>query len=113
MYRNESYKHILVPVYSTAYFYEGKTYQVAINGQTGEIHGAYPKSPFKIAILVAIALAILAAIFYGYSKDNNSYHGSVDTPAGYEYCYQNSMDSEDDLSGQHDTIQNLNEKNLF
>ena len=59
-YRNESYKHILVPVYSTSYYYEGKLYQVAINGQTGNIHGAYPKSPVKIAaIIIAILLYLL------------------------------------------------------
>lgn len=113
VYRNESYKHILVPVYSTAYFYEGKTYQVAINGQTGEIHGAYPKSPFKIAILAAIALAILAAIFYGYSKDNNSYHGNIDAPYLYEYDYQNAIEYEGDVSVQYNTLQHMNEKKLL
>lgn len=80
-YRNESYKHILVPVYSTSYYYEGKLYQVAINGQTGNIHGAYPKSPLKIAALVAAALILLGLIFWGY-KDNNSYYYGNNT--GYE-----------------------------
>lgn len=93
VYRNESYKHVLVPVYSTCYHYEGKLYQVAINGQTGEIHGAYPKSPVKIALLVLAGLAILGAILYGYYQNDNSYHGSIDAASGYEYCYDESADS--------------------
>ena len=72
-YRNESYKHILVPVYSTSYYYEGKLYQVAINGQTGNIHGAYPKSPVKIAAIIIAILLVLAAIFLGGGSDDSSY----------------------------------------
>lgn len=79
-YRNESYKHILVPVYSTSYYYEGKLYQVAINGQTGNIHGAYPKSPVKIAALIVAGILLLIAILYGYHKNDESsasyYYGS-------------------------------------
>lgn len=113
VYRNESYKHILVPVYSTAYFYEGKNYQVAINGQTGEIHGAYPKSPFKIAILVVAGLAILAAILYGYSKDSDSYHGRTEITSDYEYCYENSLGNEYDMSERYDALQDTADLNLF
>ena len=72
-YRNESYKHILVPVYSTSYYYEGKLYQVAINGQTGNIHGAYPKSPVNIAAIIIAILLVLAAIFLGGGSDDSSY----------------------------------------
>ncbi len=89
-YRNESYKHIIVPVYSASYHYEGKHYQVALNGQTGEIHGAYPKSPFKIALLVLAALAIIGAILYGYYIGNNDYYGNAKDSSGYEYCYSES-----------------------
>ena len=86
-YRNESYKHILVPVYSTSYYYEGKLYQVAINGQLGTIHGDYPKSPVKIAALVIAALIILAAIFFGSDgQDDNYYYGS-NTDTEYEVTY--------------------------
>ena len=97
VYRNESYKHILVPVYSTSYHYEGKLYQVAINGQTGEIHGAYPKSPVKIARLVLAGLAILGAILYGCYKDDSSYSGKTDIGFSYEYCYIDSMYEQNDI----------------
>ncbi len=62
-YQEETYKHILIPVYSTAYSYANKNYTVLINGQTGKIKGAYPKSPVKIAIIIAIIVAIIVSIF--------------------------------------------------
>lgn len=62
-YQEETYKHILIPVYSTAYSYANKNYTVLINGQTGKIKGAYPKSPVKVAIIIAIIVAIIVSIF--------------------------------------------------
>jgi hypothetical protein len=40
----ESYKLILLPVWLTYYFYQDKKYNVFINGQTGRIKGASPRS---------------------------------------------------------------------
>lgn len=58
-FRDETYKHVLMPIYTTAYTYKGKRYHVLINGQSGRVEGDYPKSPVKIAAIVA---AILAAV---------------------------------------------------
>lgn len=69
-YSDETYKHILLPVYSTAYSYKGKVYNVLINGETGLIAGDYPKSVFKIALLILIAI-ILVAIFYFVSEKSD------------------------------------------
>lgn len=63
-YTEETYKHILLPVYSTAYAYRGKSYQVLINGETGKIIGDYPKSAVKIALIVLAILIILAVIYF-------------------------------------------------
>lgn len=62
-YKEETYKHVLLPVYSTAYTYKGKDYTVLINGQNGNISGDYPKSPVKIAIIVLVIIALLAGLF--------------------------------------------------
>ena len=43
----ESYKLILLPVWLTYYFYQDKKYNVFINGQTGRIKGASPRSKVK------------------------------------------------------------------
>lgn len=64
IYSNETYKHVLLPVYSTAYAYNGKVYNVLINGETGSIAGDYPKSAVKIALLIIAILIVVAAIYY-------------------------------------------------
>jgi len=59
-YRNETYKHVMVPIYMMHYDYQGKKYDVYINGVTGKIKGKYPKSAMKItAIVIAIILGLL------------------------------------------------------
>ncbi len=58
-YSNVTFKHLLVPVYASAYKFSGKTYQVVINGRTGEVFGERPYSAFKIGCL---AIAILGLI---------------------------------------------------
>ena len=63
-YSNETYKHLLLPIYSTTYTFKNKVYNVMINGQTGKIKGEYPKSPIKIAILIVLAIIIIVLIFY-------------------------------------------------
>lgn len=62
-FEDESYKHILLPIYSTAYKYHEKIYHVLINGQTGGIKGEYPKSAAKIAVIAA-AVIVLAVLLY-------------------------------------------------
>lgn len=61
-FHNESFKHILLPVYSTAYMFRNKIYQVLINGQTGEITGKYPVSPAKIAIIAGVIAAVILLV---------------------------------------------------
>ena len=64
VYEDETYKHVLLPVYSTAYYYKDKVYHVLINGQSGVIVGEYPKSAVKIAAIVAVIIIIIAIIVY-------------------------------------------------
>lgn len=77
-YREETYKHILIPVYATAYNYNNKSYSVLINGQSGKIKGDYPKSVVKIAIAVAVAAAIVGGIF-AYKQSKKDDKKSTDT----------------------------------
>jgi hypothetical protein len=61
---NRTFKHILAPVWLLAYVYQGKSYQVVVNGCTGRMAGQYPKSPWKIALLVlAVVIAVAVAAF--------------------------------------------------
>lgn len=54
---DESWRYILLPVYLAAYKYEGKVYQVMINGQTGSIAGNKPVAWWKVWSAIAASLA--------------------------------------------------------
>ncbi len=66
-YDNERYKQLLLPIYIAAYGFDGKTYQVLVNGETGKISGEYPKSYSKIFLLVAVIISVLAILYYMYA----------------------------------------------
>lgn len=58
----ETFKHILLPVYVSAYRYNGKEYNFFINGENGNISGSRPYSFWKIFFTVVLALLLIAAI---------------------------------------------------
>ncbi len=62
-YQDETYKHVLLPVYSSAYHYADKLYHLLINGQTGEVQGEYPKSVAKIALAVILGIIVIILIY--------------------------------------------------
>jgi hypothetical protein len=53
-YSNITFKHILLPVYAGAYRFNGKIFQIVVNGRTGEIQGDRPYSFWKLAALVLL-----------------------------------------------------------
>ncbi|MEZ4874438.1 MAG: DNA helicase PriA [Flavobacteriaceae bacterium] len=59
---DETFKHILLPVYVSAYQYNGKRYNFYVNGQTEAISGQRPYSFWKIFFFVLFILAVLAVI---------------------------------------------------
>jgi hypothetical protein len=61
-YSNRTFKHVLVPVWVLSYDYGTRAFQVIVNGYTGSIAGEYPKSMWKILLLVAAV--VLAALVY-------------------------------------------------
>lgn len=61
-YSGQTFKHILVPLWLLTYNYGARNFQVVINGYTGSISGAYPKSWVKITLAVLAALAVAAII---------------------------------------------------
>ncbi len=61
---DETFKHILLPVWTAAYKYSGKSFQFLVNGQTGEVQGERPYSWWKIGFAVlAVAIVIAGAIY--------------------------------------------------
>ncbi len=61
---NETFKHILLPVWAAAYRYNGKSFRFVVNGQSGRVMGERPWSAWKIAGAALAALVALAAFMY-------------------------------------------------
>lgn len=59
---NQTFKHVLAPVWSGTFRYKGKTYPFLVNGQTGKIYGKKPYSFWKIFFAVAAGLFLLSII---------------------------------------------------
>ncbi len=55
----QTFKHTLVPIWLLSYTYGAKTFHVVANGYTGEIAGRYPKSFWKIAMVVLMVLIVV------------------------------------------------------
>jgi len=62
-YGNVTFKHILLPVWISAYLYNNKTYRFLVNARTGRVRGERPYSILKISITVLLAAsAIITAV---------------------------------------------------
>lgn len=57
-----TFKHVLLPIYVSAYRYNKKVYRFLINARTGETHGDRPYDKWKIAITVLLGILIILAI---------------------------------------------------
>ena len=62
-----TFKHLLLPVYAGAYRYNGKLFQILVNGRTGEIQGDRPYSFWKIALLVVSLLILVLILVIAFS----------------------------------------------
>lgn len=62
-----TFKHILLPVWLSAYKYRNKVYRFMVNARTGEVQGERPWSWLKISMTV-IAVLALAAVAYIFSR---------------------------------------------
>ena len=62
-YSAQTFKHLLAPVWMLAYNFDGRNFQVVINGYTGAIAGEYPKSWVKISLAVLAALVFIVIMF--------------------------------------------------
>lgn len=59
-----TFKHILLPVWTAAYKFRGKSYRFVVNGRTGEVKGERPWSIWKIAVAVVVVAIIGGVIAY-------------------------------------------------
>ncbi len=66
---DETFKHILLPLYMSTYAYSGKVYKFHINGQTGRLSGERPYSIWKIIFTVLLVVLVIGSIVY-FTKGN-------------------------------------------
>jgi DNA-directed RNA polymerase subunit RPC12/RpoP len=59
----ETFKHVLLPVWIAAYLYQNRTWRFLVNGQTGKVSGEAPLSWWKIAGAFVLA-ALVALVIY-------------------------------------------------
>lgn len=66
------FEHVLLPIWLSSYLYRNKTYQFAINGQTGEVQGNYPLDWVRV-LLVGLVIVALIAAYLIYQESNGGY----------------------------------------
>ncbi|MCQ2974418.1 MAG: hypothetical protein MJ211_06355 [Bacteroidales bacterium] len=67
-YNDITYKHILLPVWLSAYRYNNKVYRFMINGQSGKVKGERPYSAMKIILFIVAIIAVISLIVMLCSK---------------------------------------------
>jgi hypothetical protein len=60
----ETFKHILLPIWIAAYKFNGKSYRLLVNGQTGKVQGERPWSVWKILLACLVVAAIIGALVW-------------------------------------------------
>ena len=63
-YNNITFKHILLPLWISAYRYNNKPYRFMINARTGEVTGERPWSWIKITLAVIAGAAVIGTVYY-------------------------------------------------
>lgn len=63
-YLKQKYKYVLVPVYVGHHTYRGKLYNFYVNGENGKVTGKTPISPFKVSIVVILAILFVLGVCY-------------------------------------------------
>jgi hypothetical protein len=58
----QTFKHVLLPIWISAYRYDDKVFRFLVNGQTGEVTGKAPLSVLKIVLFIAVVAALIALI---------------------------------------------------
>jgi len=59
---DETFKHVLLPVWITHYKLEGKRYRMSVNGQTGKVYGQRPFSTRKLLLGALVGFMALALV---------------------------------------------------
>jgi Zn finger protein HypA/HybF involved in hydrogenase expression len=61
--QDESWRHVLLPIWVSAYRYAGRTYVVLIDGSSGQVAGQKPVAWWKVWTAIAVLLSPAACCF--------------------------------------------------
>jgi hypothetical protein len=67
-YSGITFKHLLLPVYVSAYSFKGKVFHFLVNARTGEVQGERPWSAGKIALAVIGGLLVAFVLYWIFKK---------------------------------------------
>jgi ribosomal protein S27E len=59
---DETFKHVLLPLWISAYRYRDKVYRFLVNGQTGEVTGKAPYSVWKIVMFILAIVGLIVGV---------------------------------------------------
>jgi len=59
---NTTFKHLLLPLWTAAFTFKGKTYRFVVNGRNGKTRGERPYSVIKIAIAGIAAAVVVGTV---------------------------------------------------
>jgi hypothetical protein len=63
-----TFKHILLPVWLSAYRFKEKVYRFLVNARTGEVQGERPWSAWKITGTIVVILLLILALVLVFQK---------------------------------------------
>ena len=63
-YTNQTFKHILAPIWLLSYVFGKRSFQVLVNGVTGKVAGSRPWSWIKVGFVIMLALLVVALLIY-------------------------------------------------
>ena len=86
-YSNVTYRHLLMPLWESAFGYSGKVYQYLVNGETGKVSGSRPYSIAKISAAV-IAGIIALIILLSVKSCTESESEYIENPAIIQQLYE-------------------------
>ncbi|MFC0431381.1 NADH pyrophosphatase zinc ribbon domain-containing protein [Kutzneria buriramensis] len=72
-----TFKLMLLPIWIACYLYGGKSWQILVNGRTGQVHGERPYSKMKIFLFVLACIVVLIVALYLWLHGHSSGPGVV------------------------------------
>ncbi len=79
-YSDVTFKHVLLPIWSGAYRYRGRSWRFLVNGQTGEVRGEAPISFWKVLLAVLLGLIVVGGLIALLSQRESTSSGTVPNP---------------------------------